>query len=307
MKNKKLYHDCHTHLVLCDEDIPKYAFGWITPWLMKSNKRAEFTSKWLHRLIPFTRKDCLDRLAQLIKENRISSRERVKQHLSHFEYCNVLLVDLEGSMNAEKTKRSYEDQIIEAIKLKKEFNDRIKIYMMINPYRSNMIELVKKYYDDIDGYKYYPALTGKINEDYTLKTILTNYPKKNVIIHCTPTSPIYDRHSTKEIACEMWCNPIYTTILADSFKNINFILAHAGGKYWLHDCIKYAKNYKNIYLDISYTFEDEDLQKKLKGFMKIIPGKILFGTDWYMIDYQYFTKIDCIEELIENNKKVFEL
>lgn len=301
----KLLHDCHTHLTLCDEDIPKYAFGWITPYLLKNDKRANFVAKWLHRFIPFTRKDQLDRLAQLIKENRVSSRERIDSYLRHFQYVNVLLMDLESSMHAGPTKRTYEEQIIESIKLKEEFGNRIFIYMMINPEREDILELIEKYYDKIDGYKYYPPLTGSINNQM-MDFILLKYPKDNIIIHTTNTSPIFDRDLDKE-TCGMFANPLYTLQLARKHVDKNFILAHSGGLNWLNDCVSCCSKANNVHVDISYTFEDEDTWDKLDKIYKIIPDKILFGTDWYMIDYESFTKIPLLDKLIDNNKIIFKI
>lgn len=295
------YYDSHTHLCLSDEDIPKYAFGWITPFLMKSDKRANFVAKFLHNIIPFTSKDGLDRLAKILKENRLDSNTRIKEYFQHFDTCNVLLMDLEGTMNAGKTKRSYEDQIIEAINFKKIFD--IKIFMFINPNRPNMIELVQKYYEYIDGYKYYPSLTNNIDNLIT-KSILARYPKKNVIIHTTSTSPIYNRKEHKDF-CGDQCHPRYTVPLLTLFPNINFIFAHGGGEEWLMDCVSICSKYKNAYLDISYTFGDKDLHPKLERIFEMIPGKILFGTDSYLIDIDNFLDIKNKEKMMENNYRIF--
>lgn len=293
--------DGHTHLCLSDDDIPKYAFGWITPFLMKSDKRANFVAKFLSNIIPFTSKDGLDRLAKILKENRLDSKTRIKEYFQHFSTCNVLLMDLEGSMNAGKTKRSYEDQIIEAINFKKLFD--IKIFLFINPNRPNMIELVEKYYEDIDGYKYYPSLTRNIDNLIT-RNILTKYPKNNVIIHTTSTSPIYNKKLDKKY-CGEQCHPKFTVPLLNLYPNINFIFAHAGGEQWLMDCVSICSKYKNAYIDISYTFGDKKLHPKLERIFEIIPNKILFGTDSYLIDIDNFLDIKNKEKMIENNYRIF--
>jgi predicted TIM-barrel fold metal-dependent hydrolase len=295
--------DAHTHLCLSSEDIPKYAFGWITPFLIKSDARASFVAKWLHRIIPFTKKDQLDRLSMLVKQNILSSRQRCEKYFKIFSGANVLLMDLEGSMNAGITIRSYEDQIIEAIQLKKEFN--IKIYMFINPDRENMMDLVKKYYNDIDGYKYYPPLCGHIDNHF-MNILLDEYPKDNVIIHTTNTSPIYDKNEDKEFCANM-AHPSYCIPLINKFKKINFIFAHCGGIQWMIDCVTICSKYKNAYVDISYTFENEDLWKELNHIITLIPKKILFGTDWYMINFNNFLKIKNIDIMLKNNKRIFKL
>lgn len=291
---KELIDDFHTHLTLSDEDIPKYAFGWITPMLMKSDSRARFVAKWLSFL---GTKSGLDRLALILTANRKTSRQRCIEYFKVFSSANSLLMDLEGSMNAGKTKRSYEEQIKEAICLKREFN--INIYLFINPDRENMLELVEKYYNDFDGYKYYPPLCGSINNDVVID-ILTRFPKKNIIIHTTNTSPIFDRDLEKDMCGDM-AHPIHTIHLLSKFPHINFIFAHAGGNKWLTDCASICSKYKNAYLDISYTFGDKDNLNALKWLFRIIPKKILFGSDYYMIDYKEFLKLPYFKEMQENN------
>ncbi|MHB8061203.1 MAG: amidohydrolase family protein, partial [Ruminiclostridium sp.] len=89
---------------------------------------------------------------------------------------------------------------------------------------------------------------------------------------------------------------------ASKFKNVNFILGHAGARD--HETgIMLARENDNIYLDISSFQTDlkapELLKQKFESLAKNIAGKILFGTDWpiYILSGDQKKWVDSIVEL----------
>jgi hypothetical protein len=82
------------------------------------------------------------------------------------------------------------------------------------------------------------------------------------------------------------------------FPDLTLCLAHfgadaweddwIGGKEWIETTARLAATYPNMYTDISYLFID-DHRGKFKAMLQAHPhmlDKILFGTDWYMIEFE---------------------
>lgn len=190
--------------------------------------------------------------------------------------------------------------------LLKKYPDRFIVFAGIDPRRGQSgVDLFKKDITEYNfkGLKLYPPCGFEIN-DKSLEPYykLCDYYHLPVLIHTGPSLK------------EMYLSSNYPDTLietAEKYKNVNFILAHAGILYY-EQGLELIRKYKNVYLDIS-GFEKvqnnkSEFQKKMKGLFKYAPDKVLFGTDWPLYNFNTTQKVwvNYIKENSGLSKKELE-
>lgn len=233
----------------------------------------------------------------------------------------VLTMDM-AYMGAGKVSRKFQEQLDELCKLAEE-SEAVIPFMHIDPRRPGVFDLFREYVEDkgVRGVKLYPPL-GYFPYDEGLYPVYEYCEKHNlpVISHCSPYNIVHFRGSRKEVEALLSksIKPIdargkkkkelfsyfthpstYETVLKD-FENLKICVAHFGsGIYWkefldnptgednwfniIRDMIE---KYDNFYTDISFTLSNREFFPLLKILMydKQIKHKILFGSDYYMVE-----------------------
>ncbi|WP_026882934.1 amidohydrolase family protein [Clostridium akagii] len=174
------------------------------------------------------------------------------------------------------------------LSLLKKYPDRFIVFAGIDPRRGKSgVDLFEKDIKEYNfkGLKLYPPCGFEIN-DKSLDPYyeLCDYYHLPVLIHTGPS--LKDMYLSTKYP--------YTLIeVAKKYKNVNFILAHAGILYY-EEGLKLIQNYKNIYLDISgferVSKNKTEFQEKMKSLFKYAPDKVLFGTDWPLYSFNVTQK-----------------
>ena len=233
----------------------------------------------------------------------------------------ILAMDM-AYMGAGKVPRPYEEQLIELTDLAKENTAAIP-FMHVDPRRDGVFDLFKKYVEErgIRGVKLYPPL-GYFPYDRNLYPVYEYCEKNNlpVISHCSPYNLVHFRGSSAEVEkllsksnrpidtsglrkkdlYKFFTHPDNYRQLLTDFKDLNFCVAHFGsGHYWnqfLEDPAaednwfriirEMIVKYDNFYSDISFTLNNRDYFPLLKVMMfdEKIQKKIIFGSDYYMVE-----------------------
>jgi len=233
----------------------------------------------------------------------------------------ILPMDM-AYMGAGKVPRAYADQLAELGQLKKTHPQTLP-FIHIDPRRDGIFDLLKKSVEEwgFKGIKLYPPL-GYFPYDERLYPIYEYCQKNNlsVISHCSPYNPVHFKGSKKELfellsksdkpidtkgksrkkLCSNFSHPNnYSRVLKD-FSNLNICLAHFGSEYywdkyldnpneednWFVIIKEMLQKYDNLYSDISFTLNNEDFFPLLKVLLgnKKLRNKILFGSDYYMVE-----------------------
>lgn len=275
----------------------------------------------LDNLIPWTNSDVLSRYADFIRNENKTQAENFRELKSNYpakSHYVILTIDMRG-MGAGQPAKSFEDQILEVIALKKA-GERVKLFYHLDPTVKGSTELMLKYGDYVDGLKVY-TLMGHYPTHPVLMEAYAWCGRKGipVVFHTSPGSPVHFKGSRKELKlrlakgrlfknvtgekrrlsksdlCSNFTNPLYYEKILEEFPEVNFDFAHLAGEKELRKHIAgeysmtsaildFMRKYENAYGDISYTFYDSDLQRHLLELMqdKSVRRKLLYGTDFYM-------------------------
>ena len=167
--------------------------------------------------------------------------------------------------------------IQDILSLKQKYNNRFEVFAYLNPRDDNIDDLVIKLVSTgISGFKFHPRLQRfSLRDELFIKTLENiNHYRLPVIIDCFPDG--------QAIANEGF-GAVLLGGLAESFSDINFIAAHAGGHYVL-DFMMLAKSYKNVFLDISFSllyYNGSSVPGNIAYALKNLKGeKILYGSDY---------------------------
>ncbi|OFY86575.1 MAG: hypothetical protein A3F72_08850 [Bacteroidetes bacterium RIFCSPLOWO2_12_FULL_35_15] len=264
-------------------------------------------------------------------------------------FC-VLPMDLEF-MQAGQTKQSYIGQLDELalIKQDQDYKDFIYPFIFVHPERKGIFDIVRKYIEEkgFAGIKMYPPL-GYYPFDERLNEIYAYCEKYQIPItfHCArggifykgeitngmlthPKTGQYIKEQKNKFFTDTYTDPDNYKYVLEQFPELKINLAHFGGfdewqKYlgntidensitWYEKIVALIRKYPNVYTDISYTMFNADLFNLLKLTLEdnTLKGKILYGSDFYMVEQktserQFVTNIRAyIGE--ENFKLIAEL
>lgn len=261
-------------------------------------------------------------------------------------FC-VLSMDMEfmGAGEVKQSFTAQLDELA-AIKQDPAYKDLIYPFVFVHPERKGILALVKKYIEENDfaGLKLYPPL-GYFPFDERLDQVF-DYAQTNalpVTAHCARggvfykgritsamrkhpiTGMVYPEHKNKYFT-DIYTDPDNYHYLFEKFPLLKVNLAHFGGfdewqKYlqntidsegetnWYEKVKTVLRAYKNAYTDISYTLYNPDLIPLLKLSLQdpTIKHKILFGTDFYMMEQETSEKQFSINLRAELGEELFRL
>lgn len=287
----------HGHEVLDFRDTPDGFLSLVSKYIHKNlHKRSEQIQKWLNAFSYLVPRDKLRYLSQYLDTLDNTDEERMEYNLQFFDMVFCYCVDLHY-MGAGKCSRDYDDQIAAAVHLKKQNPGRVKIFMMLDPNRPNLMELVKKWHTHIDGWKLYP--TWYYVTDIRLRPIFNAYPKP-VVVHCTNTSPVYFQGSrnalkrklgenaykyktlkSKKWNCQFFSHPSYVYEMSIRYPNINWSCEHMGGTDKVLQDYILERLGGNFYTGDAFTFTTDE---EIKQLVPIVEehSNIMHGTDYFM-------------------------
>jgi len=277
-----------------------------------------YLSKILRLLNPFSKKDDLERIANLLDTLGKTQEQILKSWLSKLDKnseVSILTIDQEF-MGAGNVEQPYDSQIKEVVQL----IDRgypIRLYLHIDCRRKNYMQLVKKYEKYIFGFKIYP-LMGVFPYDPRYDE-LYEYANENsmpIIYHCSRTNinyyrgrdidsilksshyPLEHTKNNNKNKSMNFCNILGIIEVAEKYKNVTVIVAHFCAaeeidRYMDGDvnswCFKLlsaieSRKIKNIKIDTSFAFYKEKYQKLLFRLMCITTFRKVFiwGSDYSM-------------------------
>ncbi|MBT3206855.1 MAG: amidohydrolase family protein [Bacteroidetes bacterium] len=235
----------------------------------------------------------------------------------------VLPMDM-AFMEAGKVIRPYENQIEELAKLAQK-NEKILPFLHIDPRRKGIFDFLKKCVEDwnFKGIKLYPPL-GYFPYDKRLYPIYEYCENNNlpVISHCSPYNSVHFRgkkenlfkllseakikietegKNNKEL-CYYFAHPKNYEYVLKDFMKLKINLAHFGSDYfwdrfldspkekenWFSIIRNMIVEYENLYTDTSFTLNNQNYFSLFKVLLanQKIRDKILFGSDYYMVETQ---------------------
>lgn len=271
------------------------------------------------------------------------------------KFC-VLSMDMEfmKAGNVKTTFKEQLEELA-AIKKDPAYKDLIQPFIFIHPERVGLLSIIRKYIEEeyFAGLKMYPPL-GYYPFDERLDQVFA-YAEKNQIpitSHCARGGVFYKGEITDEMRKHPMTGKVYqkrrnkffTDIFTDpdnyeyllaKYPNLKLNLAHFGGfdeweKYlqnsidedneqsWFEKIRTLLKKHPNLYTDISYTLFNKELIPLLKITLQdeALKDKILFGSDYYMVEQELSEKQFSINlranlgeqeyrQIAELNPKVF--
>jgi predicted TIM-barrel fold metal-dependent hydrolase len=311
---------------------------------MLDNKKS--LNRWvkiLHNAYPFSDNDDLDKYSKFIRTMGMSQEEIYLKWASQYPKdmkLNALTMDLRY-MGAGFVEKDYIDQLKEAIEIKRKHKNMM-LSIMIDPRANDLEELYTFCYENgqyIDALKMYPLVGYTVNDrrldNFYELCDLYGWP---VIVHGTPENAVHCRNR-KEVKrtmptnfpgyvkswklktkCGNYAHPYHIIQAAKKHPNINFDIAHFHGG-WMPEIINGMQECKNLYSDISFTFNSASSQIRLRELMfdfPILKERLLFGDDSYMIltedEQNHFTAIENIigrdlydKISIDNPKRFFNI
>lgn len=243
---------------------------------------------------------------------------------------SVLSMDMEfmKAGNVKTSFRTQLDELA-AIKKDPAYKDLIYPFIFIHPERIGLLSIVRKYIEEehFAGLKMYPPL-GYYPFDERLNQVFA-YAQENQIpitSHCARggvfykgsitddmlkhpiTGKVYQKRKNKFFT-DIYTDPDNYEYLLQKYPNLKLNLAHFGGfdewtKYlqnsldednelsWFEKVKALLIKHPNLFTDISYTLHDKDLIPLLKTTLQdeALRDKVLFGTDYYMVEQELSEK-----------------
>jgi predicted TIM-barrel fold metal-dependent hydrolase len=230
-------------------------------------------------------------------------------------FITGLMMDLETGWGV-KTRKSFEDQILEYINLGQKFP--ILPFFACDPRRENLYDLFLKAFPEngpsFFGVKIYPGL-GYSPSDYRLWPIYEICESKNipVLTHCGGESVTTDssnlniyrgteeielNEATRQKVASILNHPKEWEIVLKKFPNLKLNLGHFGGDTaWgekdltgksekVDKAIEIIKLNKSVYADFSYNLIDSSKDRiyfDTVSLDKDLISKLLYGTDFWVV------------------------
>lgn len=269
-------------------------------------------------IVPFTSKDIFHRYAAFLKAAFRKNQEENLQILVEYYPTGTKFVILPmdmAYMGAGKIKEDIDKQHSEIARLatSEKYKDILIPFAHIDPRRPDSLQrlssLVEK--DNFQGVKIYPTLGYPPDSDVLMKDIYPYMVSKNIplIAHCSP-GWVNSKDMSREEAHAL-ADPYNYKRVMDSFPDLRICLGHFGGisewrkhlneqqtiedPTWLDKILEMieSKKYPNLFTDISYTiFNFQENAPFLKILLENpdIQPKVLFGSDYYMVESEKFSE-----------------
>lgn len=248
-------------------------------------------------------------------------------------------------MNAGNVPRKFMDQISELGTLKIRYPDTIKAFIHLDPNNPEMMQNFNSSLKlfNYDGIKIYPPASCILPTDERLTPV---YEKCNelglpMLAHCGAQSPTHYHSSKKKLRklldkyrlkwtkemdvtelCGQFTHPRNYIPLLEKYPHMNVCLGHWGSEKawkeylenpndpdnWFYIIKELIKKYPNAYTDISFTLNDDEYFSVLKIFLQdpAIKEKVMFGTDYYMVESKSTEKKFCFDLRAYLGEELFE-
>ncbi len=253
--------NCHTHLFTLNQVPVNFITG---QRILAASQIGRYKlARLLHRLIPWSDSDILDRLATFLTNGNFSSQEQVFERLCMFYPSDtrfaVHAVDFEY-MGAGRTPHSYLEQLAEVAAIKHKYPQRVYPFIGIDPRRPGVFDLFRRYIEEegFTGIKLYTSM-GFFPFDERLYPIY-EYAEKHqipIMTHCSASGPVYGRnippknerihpktnrpmaYKNKKNFGDHFATPENYEYLLTDFPLLKICFAHFGGD---KQCMKYYKS-----------------------------------------------------------------
>jgi uncharacterized protein len=313
MKQKTIY-NCHTH-IFTHENIPNGFFPFygvqiaripFFRWVLKG------AMKWLVRFERFQRY-----AAYLESAFREKQEGNLKELLKFYpEPCKFVVLPMDmGLMGAGKVIEGIDAQHQELARLanNKKYRKYVIPFAHIDPRRDDSLQRLTQLVDEqnFKGVKIYPPLGYEPNHPRLMDEIYPFMIEKDIplLAHCSP-GVVNSREMSVEQAHTLADPDNYKVVMA-KFPELRICLGHFGGigewrrhldefseqkePTWLSKIRKMMKSgkYPNLYTDISYTIFNFQENVTLLSVLleeKEILGKVLFGSDFYMVKNEKYSE-----------------
>lgn len=247
-------------------------------------------------------------------------------------------------MNAGKVPRNYREQLVELAIMKRELKDEVYPFVHVDPNNPGRdFDFTFAAERDFSGIKIYPPASCHLPDDERLHYIYEQCEKRNMqaLAHCGAQSPTRYHASKRKLrkmldkAGLKWTKDMDRTELAGQFTHplnyvpllerypgMNICFGHWGSEKawkeylenpenkenWFYIIRDLIKKYPNAYTDISFTLNDSEYFSVLKIFLQDpeIREKVLFGTDFYMVESKSTEKKFCFDLRAYLGEELFE-
>ncbi len=322
-----MIYNCHIH-TFKEQDISRRYLPLGLVRILASTPGFHVIGFFLNLLNPLTNNDQFRRYRKFVEIGRYKSQKAIFEECQKFYPANsrfvIASMDMEY-MNAGRVPRAYIEQLRELADLKKTFPETVLPFVHLDPRRPGMVDILKTCVEDwgFSGIKIYPSV-GYFPYDTRLNPVY-EYAENHhlpVIAHCSPYNPTHNKGWPWEIKklltgskipldintcnrkrlCSNFANPLNYKFVMEDFKNLKICLAHWGSEYfwtrflehpedktnWMIVIKEMMEQHKNLYADISYTLNNQDLFPLLKVLLSDtnIQSQVLFGSDYYMVEFE---------------------
>jgi predicted TIM-barrel fold metal-dependent hydrolase len=268
-------------------------------------------------LNPFSSRDFFHRYSNFVKLSYKRKQKDIFDAVRSYYPLDtkfiVLPMDM-AFMGAGDVPKDLDEQHNELADLRNAYPKQIIPFFAVDPRRKGVVEILKDYVEnkDFKGIKIYPPL-GYLTNHEILYEVYSYAEHKNIPImtHCS-RGGVRHKKLSKDLTRSYADPENYIQILKD-FPKLKICLGHFGGdndwkkylddpwdetspvksKSWLSKILDLIRSgeFPNLYTDISYTiFYYEDNSKVLKVLLEseMIRDKVLFGSDFYMVEQEWF-------------------
>jgi len=220
----------------------------------------------------------LEKLIAVLLKDKDGSYFLKQMDKAQVEKAVLLIID--GGIGLGEADMSIEEIYEVHYRVLKQWPDRYIIFGGIDPRRGEKgFDLFRKGVEHFGfrGLKLYPPMGYSMDHDGLLP--IYDYCDQNrlpVLLHTGPSQA----GLLNELADPLLIRPV-----AEKFKNINFILAHAGFNL-TNDVIDLVESFDNIFLDLAgfrarYKSVNEEMINNFKPlFLGKLNTRVLFGNDW---------------------------
>lgn len=309
--------NCHSH-VFTHENIPD---GYFPFFLVPAARIAPL--RWALRgimkvIVPWTKNDKVHRYAAFVKAAYRDSQEENLEHMMSYypEGTKFVILPMDMAlMGAGEVIEDIDEQHAELAKLavSEKYRDAIIPFAHIDPRREDALERLTGLVEESNfrGVKIYPPLGYGPDHELLMSSIYPYMVEHNIplLAHCSP-GWVCSKDLTMSEAHQLADPDNYRRVM-DSFPQLRICLAHFGGisewrkhldgdrgignPTWLDKILDLMKsgNYPNLYTDISYTiFNFQENAPFLKILLedKDIAPKVLFGSDFYMVESEKYSE-----------------
>ena len=286
----------------------------------------------LNFLNPLSKNNQFKKYLRFAEIGKLGSQENIALECAKYypkgtEFI-ILAIDMHY-MDAGKVPNDYLEQLDELRRLKEKYGDLVHPFVHVDPRRDGIISYIEANLNWIEGIKLYPPL-GYFPYDERLMKLYDICEKNNlpIVAHCGPETPTYNRNSKKNIRkmlkgypynkkddkqklCSYFAQPDNYRGILEKHPNLNICLAHWGSECswesylkdplakdnWFLTIKEMMKTYPNLYTDISFTLNNQQYFSVLKLLLddKDLVKKIMFGSDYYMVETKSEEKKFCID------------